>query len=357
MQTATATTYAPHRLPDDVAELLRAFDLSLSNLLTTSSAKALKTARAGVARNAMHYAMPHRALAHAVDRHNVNATTKPRCFLPELRALAERRGMLETALAHNGCMHATPGCAAACLAHSGHAGLTTTPQLARGRRTLAMLADRTTYGRAIVYAAAAELQRADRAGLPLALRLNGTDETPWLTTSFSLTPRDAERLRRRYGVTVETGDLLNVADAFSPERHRVALYEYLKAPADHWCGLRAWHQAGWDVTASFAADRSTACRDAVDAVRAGFRVAFPVALQRGAGPVRSVTVETHRGDVVTLPAVDGDATDARYNDAPAVAVILKEKRARGADRAYADRFILPDAPSVDLNDGRVLITR
>ena len=59
----------------------------------------------------------------------------------------------------------------------------------------------------------------------------------------------------------------------------------------------------------------------------------------------------------TLPAVDGDATDARYADAPGAAVILREKRARGANRAAADRFILPDAPRVALSDGAVLLTR
>ena len=353
-----ARANAPQRLPGDVAGLLDAFGLTLAGMLTTSSHKAQLTTRAGVARSAMHYALPHRALARAVDVNNTGATTAPRGYIPALRDLATARGMLDVALSHNGCMHATSGCAAACLAHSGHGGLSVAVQAARGRRTLAMLADPHTYARAMVFAVAAELQRAERAGLPLALRLNGTDESPWCTANtFGLTAADAERLRRRFGVVVETGAILNIADAFAPERSRLHLYEYLKAPVDHWSGLRAWHASGWDVTASFAADRSTACRDAVDAVRAGFRVAVPVALKRNAAPLRSVTIETTRGDVVTLPAVNGDATDARYLDAAGVAVVLREKTARGANRAYADRFILPDAPAVDLADGRVLLTR
>ena len=353
-----ARANAPQRLPEDVAGLLDAFGLTLAGLLTTSSHKAQLTTRAGVARSAMHYALPHRALARAVDVNNTGATTAPRGYIAPLRDLAVARGMLDVALSHNGCMHATPGCAAACLAHSGHGGLSVLVQAARGRRTLAMLADPHTYARAMVFAVAAELQRAERAGLPLALRLNGTDESPWCTAhTFGLTAADAEHLRRRFGVVVETGAILNVADAFAPERSRLHLYEYLKAPVDHWSGLRAWHASGWDITASFAADRSTACRDAVDAVRAGFRVAVPVALKRNAAPLRSVTFETTRGDVVTLPAVDGDATDARYLDPAGVAVILREKTARGANRAYADRFVLPDAPAVDLADGRVLLTR
>ena len=353
-----ARVNAPHRLPADVAGLLDAFGLPFAGILTTTSHKAQLTTRAGVARSAMHYALPHRALARAVDANNTGATTAPRGYIAPLRDLATARGMLGVALSHNGCMHATTGCAAACLAHSGHGGLSVLVQAARGRRTLAMLADPHTYARAVVFAVAAELQRAERAGLPLALRLNGTDESPWCTANtFALTAADAEHLRRRFGVVVETGAILNIADAFAPERSRLHLYEYLKAPVDHWSGLRAWQASGWDVTASFAADRSTACRDAVDAVRAGFRVAVPVALKRNAAPLRSVTFETTRGDVVTLPAVNGDATDARYLDPAGVAVILREKTARGANRAQADRFILPDAPSVDLADGRVLLTR
>jgi hypothetical protein len=307
----------------------------------------------------MHYALPHRALARAIDPRNVDAPTAPRAYIAPLRALADAYALSERAAAYNACPYATPGCAAACLHQAGHGGLSVDVVAARGRRSLAMLADPVTYARAVVYAVAAQLQRAARLGLPLALRMNGTSETPWFAQCFPLSATDAARIRRRYGVDVATGDRLTLADAFAADRERgtLHLYEYLKAPVDAPDGLRAWSAAGWDVTASFAADRSTAIGDAIAAVRAGFRVAFPIALQRGAAPLRSVTLETDRGDVVTLPAVDGDATDARYNDAPGAAVILREKRARGANRAAADRFILPDAPRITLHDGTVLLTR
>lgn len=350
---------APHRLPDDIAGLLALCDLSLSSLLTTTSAKAAHTTAAGVALSAMHYALPHRALSRAIDPRNVDAPTAPRAYVAPLRALSDRLGLSERAARYNACPYATGGCAAACLHQAGHGGLSVDVVAARGRRSLAMLADPTTYARAVAYAVAAQLQRAARLGLPLALRMNGTTETPWFAQCFPLDAADAARIRRRYGVDVETGDRLTLADTFAADRERgtLHLYEYLKAPVDAPDGLRAWSAAGWDITASFAADRSTAVSDAVAAVRAGYRVAFPIALQRGAAPLRSVTLETDRGDVVTLPAVDGDATDARYNDAPGAAVILREKRARGANRAAADRFILPDAPRVVLNGGAVLLTR
>lgn len=351
------TPYAPHRLPDDVAGLLSTFELTLGGLLTTTSAKARHTTAAGVALSAMHYALPHRALARAIDPGTV-APTAPRGYVPALAELAARTGTVDAAKRHNGCAHATPACAAGCLAFAGHAGLSVAPIAARGRRTLAMIADPLTYGRALTYAIASQLQRAARVGLPLAVRLCGTDETPWFARTFPLSVADVVRIRRRYGVDVAPG-AVNVADAFAPETARGALhlYEYLKARADAPDGLSAWHAAGWDVTASFAADRPTACADAVAAVRAGFRVAFAVTTPRGAAPFRSVTVETTRGDVVTLPAVDGDSTDARYADPAGVAVMLRRKLTRGAPR-IADAFFLRDVTTPQrLADGAVTLSR
>jgi hypothetical protein len=351
-------TNAPHRLSADVAGMLETLQLTLGSLLTTTSAKAVHTA-AGGTYNAIHYALPQRQLARAIDPRTV-ASIAPRGYLPELAALAERTGTAELARRHNGCKHSTPGCVAGCLASAGHGGLSTDVAACRGRRTLAMVSDPATYTRAMVYAIARELARAERLGMPCAVRLCGTDETFWPGRVAPITPADAVAIRRRFGVDVETGDALNVAETFAPMRARGALlfYEYLKAGVHAPTSPLAWLAAGWqDVTASFAADRSTACRDAIAAVRAGLRVAFPVRLARNAAPLRSVTIETY-GDAVTLPAVDGDATgDARWNDPAGSAVVLREKRARGADRTIAERFTIADAPTVELADGRLILTR
>lgn len=356
-RTGAGRANQPHRLPDDVASLLATFDLTLGALLTTSSAKAQHTAAHGV-HNAMHYALPHRQLARAIDPRTV-ATTAPRGYVPALRALAERTGTVDAAMRHNACMHATAGCVAACLAAAGHGGLSVDVTAARGRRSLAYVADPITYARAVTFAIAAELARAARSGMPAAVRLNGTTEWPWHARAVPLSLADALTIRRRYGVDVETGTMNNVAETFAPmvETGAVRFYEYLKAHADAPDGLRAWRAAGFDVTASFAADRPiTPCADAMAAIRAGFRVAFPVALKRGAPLPPFLTLETH-GDAVTLPTVDGDITDARYLERSDVAVLLREKRARGADRTRADRFVLPYADAVTLADGVVRFNR
>jgi hypothetical protein len=351
----TTTTNGRIMLPDDVAGLLAAFDLKLPDVLTVNP-KVAKTAAAGIARSVIFHAKPSNALARSINPANNNPTAT-RAYLPALRALAERNGMITAATAHNGCLHATAGCVGCCLEQAGHGGMSLAVSAARGRRTLAMVADPVTFGRVMVYALARDMARARRDGLPLAARLCGTDETPWFRRLFPVSVADAERIRRRFGVYVNTGQSLNVAETFA-DVEDFTLYDYLKAPVDHADGLRAWMAAGWhDVTASFAKDRNTAVSDAARAIQAGFRVAFPVMLDKRAAPLRSLTLRPDHGDAVTVAAVDGDATDARWLDPSPSGVVLKYKRSRGADPAAVAAFVLPDRSVVRLNDGVVFLNR
>jgi hypothetical protein len=332
----------------DAAAFLSSFDLSFESLLTTDSAKARKDARQLIA---MHYATPARGLARACDPGTVSSIA-PRGYLADVAAMADRHGMATAVASHNGCRFATTGCAAGCLAYSGHGGLSVAVQSCRARRTLSRLADPVTYGRAILAAVCRELSRARAAGLSFALRLNGTDEHPWHRLRFPVAAVDAIAIRRRYGVDVETGESLTVVDALASLNNDVRFYEYLKAPVDGIDGLQAWRAAGFDVTASFAADRRNACRAGIAAVGHGFRLALPVAIDRGA-PIPSKVLIASGLDRVILSTIDGDSSDARYRDSSAdCAVILRAKRSRGADPAASSRFILP-ASGADLADGSV----
>ena len=132
-------------------------------------------------------------------------------------------------------------------------------------------------------------------------------------------------------------------------------YEYSKAGLGGPLGLEAQRAGGWDTTASFAADRITACRDGLAAVAAGFRLAVPVALPKGAPIPSRLTISTGAAGFVTVPTVDGDLTDHRWADPHGVAVILRTKRSRGAGPA-ADPFSLaPIAEPQALNDGTVTL--
>lgn len=339
---------APLFLPSDVKAFLSSFELRVDQLLTGSNPKLLKGA--DTFHSVILHHLPERALARAIDPGTVG-TTAPRSFIATLRSLAQRVDMVGMAARHNGCRFATAGCSAACLAQSGHGGLSVRVTDCRGRRTLARIADPGLYGRAILFAVAREYRKATTAGVPLAVRLRGTDETPWHSIRFRVAPSDAVILRRRYGLTVEIGTTINMAEVLRYHED-VRLYDYSKAPLDGPLGLIAQRRAGWDVTASFAADRITACRDAMEATKAGFRLAVPIAIKKG-GAIPSRLIITNGGESVVLGCVDGDATDHRFRDPAGVAVILREKIARGANRGFADTFILPAAPLTRLHDGTV----
>jgi len=355
--TARARSTAPLALPPDVAALLARFGLDLPGLLTDSNPKLAKGA--ALARPAILHHLPARALAAAISADNA-APVAPRGYLPELFELAEREGLTLAALRHNGCPWGTPACIAGCLNWAGHGGLSPAVAAARGRRTLAMIADPAAYGRAVLWAACRQWGLAHRDGLPLALRLRGTDEGPacgWHRLSFEITPAEAIALGRRFGAEVAPGPSVTVAEALAPMAHAgsLKLYEYSKAGLAGPLGLEAQRAAGWDITASFAADRPTACRDGLAALAAGFRLAVPVALAKGAPIPSRVTISTGAAGFVTVPTVDGDATDHRWADTHGVAVILRTKRSRGAGPA-ADPFSLAPTSAVQpLSDGTVAL--
>lgn len=352
--TARARRKAPLNVPADVADLLTRFGLDLAGLLTDSNPKILKGE--ALARGAILHHLPAKALAAAIDPGN-GSPVAPRGYLPELFALAEREGLTAQARAHNGCPWGTPACIAGCLVWAGHGGLSPKVAAARGRRTLALLASPQAYGRAVLWAACRQWAAAQRDGLPLALRLRGTDDTAWHRLRFDVSPAEAIALGRRFGVTVAPGEALTIAEALAPmaAAGSLHLYEYSKAGLGGPLGLDAQRAAGWDLTASFAADRATACRDGLAALATGYRVAVPVALPKGAPIPSRLTISTGAAGFATVPCIDGDATDHRWADPHGVAVILRTKRSRGAGPA-ADPFSLaPIAEPQPLNDGTVTL--
>jgi hypothetical protein len=345
----TANNRARVNLPADIAAMLSRFGLTLDGLLTDNNTKLIKGA--AIARAVIHHTLPARALAAAIDPRN-DAATAPRGFLPALAALADQTGLTDRARRHNGCPWAT-GCRNVCLVWSGHGGLSHQVATARGRRTLAMIGEPETYSRAILWAIARQHAKAAADGLPLAVRLRGTDDTAWHLRRFALTAVESQAIRRRFGLITDPGESVSIADALATARADglIKLYEYSKAATNGQTGLIAQRAAGFDVTASLAADRATAARDAMAAALAGFRIAIPIELGK-ADPLPARVAISHNGQTVILPAVAGDETDHRWADPAGVAVILRAKRSRGADPAVSG-FILPNAPVVRLPDGLI----
>ena len=349
----------PGAIPHDVRDLLARFGFNLPKLLTTSNPKLNKGEALGHGRGLILHHLPAKALARAITPAN-GGSTAARAFIPSLLELAEREGLTAAALAHNGCPWATAGCGSAegsCLNFSGHGGMGQTVAAARGRRTLAMLWCPQTYARAVLWSIARHYAAARLAGETLAVRLRGTDEGPalgWHRLLVHLTPGEALSLRERYGLEVSPHTAVPITERLAANPG-LTVYEYSKAPIGGPLGLIAQRAAGVDVTASFAADRSTCCRDALSALREGFRVAIPVAIKKGAPIPDRVTISAG-GESITVPTVDGDLSDHRYLDPYAVAVILRTKTSRGAG-AVADLFSLRGHESAQpLVDGAVTLS-
>jgi hypothetical protein len=325
----------PCAVPADARALLQRFGLTTSTLLTSDRQSPKLSKGQAEARAVILHHLPARALAAAITP-ATDGATPARSFVPALFELAEAHGLTREARRHDGCPWATSGCAMGCLNWSGHGGLNVSVAAARGRRTLALLADPTAYGRAVWWSVLRHLLRARRDGLPLAVRLRGTDDHPWHRHAVPISEAEAEAIAARYGVDVTPGvETMAARLAALPE---LRPYEYSKAPAAGPLGLIAQRDAGADVTASFAADRATAAADGIAAIRAGFRLAVPVALRKG-DPVPTHFTLAAGGGAVTVPAIDGDQSDHRWADPHAVAVILRTKRSRGAG-PEADAFSL-----------------
>ena len=359
---------APLGLPDDVSALLQRWRLTVPGLLTAANAK---MARSGGRAVILHHS-PHRALARALTPGEA-APVAARGYLPEVAALARQNGMTAALLQWNGCAWATRGCAEACLRFSGHGGLTTAPAEASARKTAAMVDNPVAYGRAVLWAIAWHHRRAMEAVERLAVRLRGTDEGPnhcggWHGLRLPVSAPERLRLARRYGLEVPAaggpGDPQAGATLAELVGHAVDLWDYSKAPVGGPLGLQAIRAAGWDVTASMAPDAPDAARRAIDAIRAGFRVAVPVALGKGQPiPSRVELIGRGRG-AVAVETVDGDRTDRRFDEPGGVAVILRAKKSRGARPDVAAPFFL-DAPArprpgeavtIHLPDGEAVLT-
>ena len=348
--TATARRTAPLALPPDVADLLSRWRLTLPGLLTDSNPKLAK----GEGRAVILHHLPARALGRALTP-DAGGPVAARNYLPALSDLAARHGMVTAGLAHHGCPWATTACQADCLAFSGRGGLGVGPASARGRRTLAMISDPVTYGRAILWAIAWHHRRAVDAGHRLAVRLRGTDEGPavgWHRLRLPITAPERLALARRFDLEVPTaggpGDPDSGATLAELAGHAVTLYDYSKAPLGGPLGLEAQRAAGWDVTASMAPDAPDAARRAIDAARAGFRLAVPVALRKGQRIPQALTLRAQDREPLTLATVDGDLTDHRYREPGGVAVILRAKRSRGGEGPGSAFFLrAPEAPRRD----------
>jgi hypothetical protein len=346
-----ARTTAPLGMPQAAADLLDRFDLRIDGLLTAGASSPKLSKGGKIAQSVILHHLPARSLAAAV--YGTEATTAPRSRLEGLAALAEANGIGSLVSSHNGCPWASKGCSAGCLAWAGHGGISTTVAAARARRTMAYVRGHGPYALAVLWAIGRAYAAAQRKGQPLAYRLRGTDDLPWHTIRFDLGPADAARFARRFGLPVVPGVGTTIPEALQlAPKGTLQAYEYSAAPLHGPHGLMAQRAAGIDTTCSLKADRPDGLSHALAAVGAGFRLAVPIALPKGAALPPVLMLKVHPGAAVwRLLTVDGDVTDHRWLDPQGpqpggfdgVAVMLRTKVSRGRGPAAADFSLSPQA--------------
>ena len=344
-----ARTTAPLGMPEAAADLLDRFNLSIDGLLTAGASSPKLSKGGKIAQSVILHHLPARSLAAAV--YGTEATTAPRSRLEGLAALAEANGIGSLISSHNGCPWASKGCSAGCLAWAGHGGISTTVAAARARRTMAYVRGHGPYALAVLWAIGRAYAAAQRKGQPLAYRLRGTDDLPWHTIRFDLSPADAARFARRFGLPVVPGVGTTISEALQlAPKGTLQPYEYSAAPLHGLHGLAAQRAAGIDTTCSLKADRPDGLLEALAAVGAGFRLAVPIALPKGAALPPVLMLKMHPGAAVwRLLTVDGDVTDHRWLDPQGpqpggfdgVAVLLRTKISRGRGPAAADFSLSP----------------
>lgn len=193
------------------------------------------------------------------------------------------------------CPHSTEACRAGCLFTAGR-GKTPRVENARMRRTALFNQDRHQFMEDLVDELSIMQCVADRHGMTLAIRLNGTSDILW----------------EREAVEIDTGaDEVITTDLFAAFP-RARFFDYTRTPAVHRKVPENWH-----LTFSLADDPT---EHAVEHLLAGRNVAIVVPeAEKVAAPAWLMLGNQLIG------IVDGDEHDLRFTDARPALVLLKPK--------------------------------
>ena len=372
-----ARNTAPSHLPDEGVRLLDRFELQFDSVLTVGTSNTKIGKGQATAHSAGFFGLPAKQLSTAIYG-ALDAPVAARGRLEAVRRLALDNGLGAAAQRLDACPWASDGCRDGCLVFSGRNAMGTAPAACKARRSLARLWAPNVFSIVLLWAIAREYARAQRMGLPLSLRLKGTDDLPHHLQTFNLYQDEAAILQRRYGLPVIGGYGVTLPEVLSLalQDGSIRWYEYSKAPLGGSQGLQGLRDCGIDVTASLAADRRDGARAAVGAVRAGFRLAVPLDIPRGAAlpaelllaPTLGLPAPADSPGFGRVPAddrpvrllcLDGDKTDLRWLDQQGpqpggfdgVAVMLRTKRSRGRGAAAAAFSLQPSADWQALKGG------
>lgn len=208
----------------------------------------------------------------------------------------------------NVCPFASRLCASACLSTAGRLAFSPA-QTAQARRRSAWDRDRDGFLAAAVIAIHKAIGKANRAGLRLAVRLNGTSDIPF--ESIRIDARELPEAFRSFRIAGRT-----LPEIFAT----VQFYDYTKNPNRMGRGPVNYH-----LTFSRSEDNSGS---AFALASHGFNVAVVFSTPRG---------KALPGQYQGFPVIDGDRHDLRFMDGTGVIVGL---RAKGRARRDSSGFVV-----------------
>jgi hypothetical protein len=267
-----------------------------------ASADTLRNVRATLAAVNAHYPVKGDGYLLTYESAKLAKGNRERGYLPVILYAAPA-----TSSGANLCAWSTAECRYGCLNTSGYGGINldasgwNATQAARIRRAALMILDPEGFAAQLIREVKAASRKAEREGLRLAVRMNGTTDVAWHRVA---------------------SELVAVIQEYA------TVYEYTKRPKPDAL------EAGIDITYSYPGGDGVAARRFL---QAGARVA--VVFDTAKGDALPATWRAPWGD--TIPVIDGDAHEMRFTDPRGVIVGLRAKGRLVGERGTSRGFLQP----------------
>ena len=219
----------------------------------------------------------------------------------------------------SGVINVCPGagnCRKTCLHWAGNPAYMKGKQAKRIRQTIAFSRDQNSYLEMLSVATVRALTKFE--GRQIAVRLNTTSDIKWEELSFNLSPDVADFILTKFGVKLEAGRYNSILELFL--RFNIKFYDYTKLK-------RNWQKCrdlNYHLTASFDGHSNTANHKVcIDAINSGVNVAAAFNIKKSQPLPECISLLGF-----SLPVLDGDLSDSRFDDIAGCLIGLRFKQPR-----------------------------
>ena len=227
----------------------------------------------------------------------------------------------------SGVINVCPGagnCAKTCLHWAGNPAYMKGKQAKRIRQTIAFSRDQNSYLEMLSVAIVRAMTKNE--GRRIAIRLNTTSDIKWEELSFNLSPDVSDFILTKFGVKLAPGRHNSVLELFLD--FNIRWYDYTKLK-------RNWQKCrdlNYHLTASFDGHGNTANHKVcVDAINNGVNVAAAFNIKKSQPLPERVNLLGF-----SLPVLDGDLSDSRFDDIAGCLIGLRFKQPRATKYSADD---------------------